>query len=141
MTMRTEYVIGGVLVIALAAGGFLARGMSPAREDTEKGSAEQRTLSVAEKNVRYQKAPELVSPDGYINTHSTRSGQAVPITIGEFKGKNVVLIGIWTYSCINCQRTLPYLKTWHETYGKDGLVIIGVHTPEFAFEKVQANDD
>ena len=133
MTIRAEYVIGGVLVIALAAGGFLARGMSPAREDTEKGSAEQRTLSVAEKNVRYQKAPELVSPDGYINSGGR------PITIGEFKGKNVVLIDIWTYSCINCQRTLPYLKTWYETYEKDGLVIIGVHTPEFAFEKVQAN--
>ena len=91
------------------------------------------------KALVYSKAPELVSPDGYLNTPRLPSGQAGPITIGEFKGKKVVLIDIWTYSCINCQRTLPYLKMWHEKYKDQGLEIIGVHTPEFAFEKVQAN--
>jgi thiol-disulfide isomerase/thioredoxin len=50
------------------------------------------------------------------------------------RGK-VVLVDFWTYSCINCLRTLPYLKAWHEKYRAQGLVIIGVHTPEFAFEK------
>lgn len=81
----------------------------------------------------FPKAPELVSPDAYLNTNGE------PITISQFKGKKVVLIDFWTYSCINCQRTLPYLKTWYSKYEKDGLVIIGVHTPEFAFEHVQAN--
>lgn len=52
----------------------------------------------------------------------------------ELRGK-VVLLDFWTYSCVNCIRTIPYLKRWHETYAKNGLVIIGVHTPEFAFEK------
>jgi cytochrome c biogenesis protein CcdA/thiol-disulfide isomerase/thioredoxin len=54
------------------------------------------------------------------------------------KGK-VVLIDFWTYSCINCLRTLPYLKAWSKKYGPQGLVIIGVHSPEFAFEKLTEN--
>ena len=57
-----------------------------------------------------------------------------PLTIDGLRGK-VVLIDFWTYTCINCIRTLPYLKEWHAKYQDDGLVIIGVHTPEFDFEK------
>ncbi len=57
-----------------------------------------------------------------------------PLTREDLKGK-VVLVDFWTYSCINCIRTLPYLKAWNEKYGKDGFVLIGVHSPEFAFEK------
>ena len=56
----------------------------------------------------------------------------------QLRGK-VVLIDFWTYSCINCLRTLPHLKAWYATYHKDGFVIIGVHTPEFAFEHVASN--
>lgn len=94
---------------------------------------------IAKKAKQYPMAPELVGPDGYINTPRLPSGQAGPITIGEFKGKKVVLIDIWTYSCINCQRTLPYIKAWYEKYKDQGLEIIGVHTPEFAFERVYQN--
>ncbi len=54
------------------------------------------------------------------------------------RGK-VVLIDFWTYSCINCIRTLPFLQTWHQRYADQDLVIVGVHTPEFAFEKVYDN--
>ena len=61
-----------------------------------------------------------------------------PLTNAQLKGK-VVLIDFWTYSCINCLRTLPYLKAWDAKYRKDGLVIIGVHAPEFAFERDPAN--
>ena len=50
-----------------------------------------------------------------------------------------MLIDFWTYSCINCLRTLPHLKSWHEKYSDEGLVIVGVHTPEFAFERVRDN--
>ncbi len=57
-----------------------------------------------------------------------------PLDMVSLLGK-VVLIDFWTYSCINCLRTLPYLKAWYERYHHEGLVIIGVHTPEFAFEK------
>lgn len=85
------------------------------------------------KALIYDKAPEITQADGYINTGGK------PITIGEFKGKKVVLIDIWTYSCINCQRTLPYIRMWYEKYHDQGLEIIGVHTPEFAFEHVLSN--
>lgn len=85
-------------------------------------------MSTDMKEGVYVKAPELVAPHGYINT----AGE--PITLEELRGK-VVLLDIWTYSCINCQRTLPYLRAWHEAYADEGLVIVGVHTPEFAFEK------
>lgn len=61
-----------------------------------------------------------------------------PLYLDSLRGK-VVLIDFWTYSCINCQRTLPYLKGWYEKYKDSGLVIIGVHTPEFEFEKDQGN--
>jgi cytochrome c biogenesis protein CcdA/thiol-disulfide isomerase/thioredoxin len=61
-----------------------------------------------------------------------------PLTPEMLRGK-VVLVDFWTYSCINCLRTLPYLKAWNEKYKESGLVIIGVHTPEFPFEKDEAN--
>lgn len=57
-----------------------------------------------------------------------------PLTADQLKGK-VVLVDFWTYSCINCLRAIPYVRAWAEKYGNDGLVVIGVHTPEFAFEK------
>ncbi|HEU4499094.1 MAG TPA: cytochrome c biogenesis protein/redoxin, partial [Sphingomicrobium sp.] len=61
-----------------------------------------------------------------------------PLTREQLKGK-VVLIDFWTYSCINCIRSVPYVRAWAGRYGKDGLVVIGVHSPEFAFEKDPAN--
>jgi thiol-disulfide isomerase/thioredoxin len=57
-----------------------------------------------------------------------------PLTIAELKG-NVVLIQFWTFACINCQRTLPYIVQWHQQYAEQGLKVIGIHTPEFAFER------
>ncbi|MES2623002.1 MAG: redoxin family protein [Patescibacteria group bacterium] len=79
-----------------------------------------------------KKAPELAGIEGYINT------EGKPITLADYKGK-VVLLDIWTYSCINCKRTIPYIKEWYAKYKDQGFVVIGVHTPEFAFEKVPAN--
>jgi cytochrome c biogenesis protein CcdA/thiol-disulfide isomerase/thioredoxin len=61
-----------------------------------------------------------------------------PLTIRDLRGK-VVLVDFWTYSCINCLRTLPHLKAWYRAYRKAGLVIVGVHTPEFPFEHVVSN--
>jgi cytochrome c biogenesis protein CcdA/thiol-disulfide isomerase/thioredoxin len=61
-----------------------------------------------------------------------------PLTRESLKGK-VVVVDFWTYSCINCLRAIPYVEAWSEKYKNDGLVVIGVHTPEFAFEKDQAN--
>ena len=76
-------------------------------------------------------AEEIASPAGFINTDK--------ITVGELIGKKVVLVDFWTYSCINCQRTTPYLNTWYEKYRDQGLEIIGMHTPEFEFEKKYDN--
>ena len=61
-----------------------------------------------------------------------------PLKRDQLKGK-VVLIDFWTYSCINCLRAIPYVEAWAEKYKNDGLVVVGVHTPEFAFEKDPAN--
>ncbi|MBB5066386.1 cytochrome c biogenesis protein DipZ [Granulicella mallensis] len=61
-----------------------------------------------------------------------------PLTPDSLRGK-VVLVDFWTYSCINCIRSLPYIKAWYAKYKDDGLVVIGVHTPEFPFEKDEAN--
>jgi cytochrome c biogenesis protein CcdA/thiol-disulfide isomerase/thioredoxin len=89
-------------------------------------------FSIEQKQTRYENTPELSSIDGYINTNNK------PITLAELKGK-VVLLDIWTYSCINCQRTLPYINDWYTKYKDQGLVVVGLHTPEFAFEKIQSN--
>jgi cytochrome c biogenesis protein CcdA/thiol-disulfide isomerase/thioredoxin len=74
--------------------------------------------------------PPLSGAVGWLNSP--------PLTPAQLRGK-VVLIDFWTYSCINCLRTLPYLRSWYERYKDRGLVIIGVHAPEFAFEKDQDN--
>jgi cytochrome c biogenesis protein CcdA/thiol-disulfide isomerase/thioredoxin len=63
---------------------------------------------------------------------------SAPLTRESLKGK-VVVVDFWTYSCINCLRAIPYVEAWSQKYKDDGLVVIGVHTPEFAFEKDQAN--
>ena len=61
-----------------------------------------------------------------------------PLTSRVLRGK-VVLVDFWTYSCINCLRSLPYIKAWNEKYKNSGLVVIGIHTPEFPFEKDESN--
>jgi cytochrome c biogenesis protein CcdA/thiol-disulfide isomerase/thioredoxin len=96
------------------------------------GSLVVEEMSLAEKAQRFPLAPEISSPDGFVNTNGK------PITLEELRGK-VVLLDIWTYSCINCQRTLPYLNDWYTTYKEQGLEIVGLHTPEFAFERVLGN--
>jgi cytochrome c biogenesis protein CcdA/thiol-disulfide isomerase/thioredoxin len=76
------------------------------------------------------KAPELTGISDWINS--------TPLTLAGLHGK-VVLIDFWTYSCINCLRTLPHVESWYQAYHQAGLEIIGVHTPEFAFEHDVAN--
>jgi thiol-disulfide isomerase/thioredoxin len=100
---------------------------------TEEKKPQSNFLSAKEKASKFELAPELSTIDGYINTDGK------PITIGEFKGKKAVLLDIWTYSCINCQRTIPYLNDWQTKYADKGLEIIGLHTPEFSFERVLKN--
>ena len=76
-------------------------------------------------------APDLMGISSFINTD--------PFTLEELRGDKVVLIDFWTYTCVNCIRTLPFIKEWHEKYKDAGLVIVGVHAPEFEFEKLEEN--
>jgi cytochrome c biogenesis protein CcdA/thiol-disulfide isomerase/thioredoxin len=78
-------------------------------------------------------APEFVGNERWFNTPGDK-----PLTLSGLRGR-VVLVDFWTYSCINCIRTLPYLKAWDAKYRKDGLTIVGVHTPEFPFEREAGN--
>lgn len=78
----------------------------------------------------YGEAPEFILGGQWFNS--------APLMMKELRGK-VVLVDFWTYTCINCIRTLPYLKNWHQKYKDKGLVIVGVHTPEFEFEKTSEN--
>jgi cytochrome c biogenesis protein CcdA/thiol-disulfide isomerase/thioredoxin len=79
------------------------------------------------------KAPDFTGNQRWFNTPGGR-----PLHLADLRGK-VVLVDFWTYTCINCIRTLPYLKALDERYRKDGLVIVGVHTPEFPFERDAGN--
>jgi thiol-disulfide isomerase/thioredoxin len=78
-------------------------------------------------------APEFVGNERWFNTPGDK-----PLTLSGLRGR-VILVDFWTYSCINCIRTLPYLKAWDAKYRKDGLTIVGVHTPEFPFEREASN--
>ncbi|HEY6885155.1 MAG TPA: thioredoxin family protein [Nitrososphaeraceae archaeon] len=78
---------------------------------------------------QFIKAPEFAQIGGYINTPNNS-----PLTLSSLRGK-VVLVDFWTYSCINCIRTLPHINDWYQKYADKGLVIVGVHSPEFEFEK------
>jgi cytochrome c biogenesis protein CcdA/thiol-disulfide isomerase/thioredoxin len=77
--------------------------------------------------------PEFTDTQRWFNTPGDR-----PITLKSLRG-NVVLVDFWTYSCINCLRTLPYLTAWDKRYRSDGLTIVGIHSPEFPFEKDAGN--
>jgi len=77
-----------------------------------------------------ERPPELVGTGPWLNSP--------PLTLEGQRGK-VVLVDFWTHACVNCVRTLPHLTRWHRQYAAQGLVIIGVHTPEFSFERETAN--
>jgi thiol-disulfide isomerase/thioredoxin len=75
-------------------------------------------------------APEFAGIDNWLNSK--------PLTMAGLRGK-VVLVDFWTYSCVNCIRTLPYVESWYQKYAAEGLVVVGVHSPEFAFEHDTGN--
>jgi thiol-disulfide isomerase/thioredoxin len=85
-------------------------------------------LAIADQKEGYSPAKEIVDPTGFMNVSST-------FTLASLIGKKVILLDFWTYSCINCIRTIPHLNAWQNTYANDGLEIVGMHTPEFEFEK------
>lgn len=100
-----------------------------AKEDMKKQMSAQDDLF----NVNYP-APEFTGIAKWLNLPAGRQVPDKPLTIADLKGK-VVLVDFWTYTCINCIRTLPYVTSWYDKYKDKGFVVVGVHTPEFAFEK------
>src|ERR1051325_10362685 len=99
-------------------------------EQNGSSSAAENLQAIASEDSKagYAPAKEISDPTGFVNTTST-------FTLKSLIGKKVVLLDFWTYSCINCIRTLPYLTAWYQKYRDMGLEIVGIHTPEFEFEK------
>ena len=106
------------------------------------GTMENRSITTMKLNAtkfqqidksQFTKAPEFAQISGYINTPNNS-----PITLSSLKGK-VVLVYIWTYTCINSIRPMPYIDDWNQKYSNNGLVVVGVHSPEFKFEKNYTN--
>jgi cytochrome c biogenesis protein CcdA/thiol-disulfide isomerase/thioredoxin len=98
------------------------------------GAAAQKATSAPESSLpMIGTAPDFTGIADWLNTPNGRAE-----SLASLHGK-VVLVDFWTYSCINCLRTLPHLRAWYSAYHKDGLEIVGVHTPEFAFEHVLGN--
>ncbi|WP_198117419.1 thioredoxin family protein [Massilia rhizosphaerae] len=83
-------------------------------------------IAAASAHASPSAAPEFAGIDHWINS--------APLTMQQLRGK-VVLVDFWTYDCINCQHVLPYVKAWHQQYKDQGLVVVGVHTPEYGFER------
>jgi thiol-disulfide isomerase/thioredoxin len=157
MTLRPFLLVLTLLLIAGAIAaiemGFGAAG--PAEQDDRRASTEDRTGASASeasrlrdaggravqpvsseegmerKETKFRRAEEIAAPAGFINTDG--------VSIKEARGEKVILVDFWTYACYNCQNTQPHLNAWHEEYADDGLLIIGVHTPEFGFERDPAN--
>jgi thiol-disulfide isomerase/thioredoxin len=133
--------LGVAVLAAVAAVAFgLDRGVLTRLSLASTGNLEQRLLDrfhppkpivlTQTIDVSDSAKPDLSGATTWINSQ--------PLTFASLRGK-VVLVDFWTYSCINCLRTLPFIKAWNEKYKDSGLVIIGVHTPEFPFEKDEAN--
>ncbi|WP_333999346.1 cytochrome c biogenesis protein DipZ [Burkholderia gladioli] len=122
----------------MAAGDAMRAAANGASPSADNGSA---MMSAATQSARQNaamlrvSAPALpVEGDAPSLAGATEWLNSPPLTNASLRGK-VVLVDFWTYSCINCLRTLPYVKAWARKYRNDGLVVIGVHAPEFAFER------
>lgn len=115
---------------------------APASDGAVTGSGEVRGAGATGAGLPGVKTPDLPklgdAPDFAGNGHWFNTADGKPLTLAALRGK-VVLIDFWTYTCINCIRTLPYLKAWDAKYRSKGLVIVGVHSPEFGFEKKTSN--
>ena len=129
--MKTEYKTAIILSAVIVAVIGIFSGVLTSIETSQNLLNQEKTLQNLEiqsiDKSKLKKAPILSGISGYINTAPEELQK-------EIEGK-VVLYDIWTYSCINCVRTLPYITEWNEKYSDDGLLIVGVHSPEFEFEK------
>ncbi|PIN82734.1 MAG: thiol-disulfide isomerase, partial [Nitrosopumilales archaeon CG11_big_fil_rev_8_21_14_0_20_33_24] len=131
--MKTEIknaIIFGIVIIIIV--GIISVILSSLNFDTQTTETIHEINSITKiDKSKFKKAPEIIGITHYFNTTPEKLAN-------EIKGK-VVLYDIWTYSCINCVRTLPYIVAWNEKYSDSGLLIIGIHSPEFEFEKIPEN--
>ncbi|MFM2383854.1 MAG: hypothetical protein RIQ72_426 [Candidatus Parcubacteria bacterium] len=121
-----------VIVIICTALAAIAIILSPSKSESQFGGSSSKEEAAQSAHDQKQKGMpyiDIVNPSGFVNTNNQ------PISLKEYIGQKVILVDFMTYSCINCKRTFPYLNSWYEKYRDDGLIIIGIHTPEFAFEK------
>ena len=123
--IKTGLIFGLIIAAGLVMLGIIFSSLDQKSEQST-GFEDIDSLSNMDKS-KFKKAPELVGITNYLNTEQNELNT-------EIKGK-VVLYDIWTYSCINCIRTLPYITAWHDKYSDQGLLVIGIHSPEFEFEK------
>ena len=132
-------VLAGVAAIALGLDTGLLTQLSTASTNSIEQSLLQK-VGLARKTTSTAVAGSDLPVEGNLPelTGATLWLNSPPLTREQLRGK-VVLVDFWTYSCINCLRALPYVKAWAEKYKDHGLVVIGVHAPEFAFEKIEAN--
>jgi thiol-disulfide isomerase/thioredoxin len=110
--------------------GDAGRSGSPERDTGEKQAVSD-AERVANKENEYPKAREITGSTGLINTDG--------VSINDAVGEKVVLLEFWTYSCFNCQNAQPHINALYEEYRNEGLLVVGVHTPEFGFEKDFSN--
>ena len=123
----TKLITPMLLLLGLLAAACSGASLTPtATPDSTAGARSEGTIGGQVGDL----APEFLEIASWINSE--------PLTMAELRGQ-VVLIDFWTYTCVNCIRTFPYLKEWHRKYADKGLVIVGVHRPEFTFEENREN--
>jgi len=125
-TMRRNLALAIALMAIVGATVYL-ESFRPNMVGSGEGTAVKNVANKPVEAALYPKAKEIVDPTGFINTDN--------ITISELIGKKVILVDFWTYLCINCQHTIPYLISWYAKYKDQGFVIIGIHTPELPPER------
>jgi len=122
--IKTAIILGSIIAVAV---GALSIFFSTIETEFESATVSEDGNTLTIDKSKFRKAPDLVGIAHYLNT--------TPEELEKRMEDKVVLYDIWTYSCINCIRTLPYITEWNEKYSDKGLLIIGVHSPEFEFEK------
>jgi cytochrome c biogenesis protein CcdA/thiol-disulfide isomerase/thioredoxin len=111
----------------------IAGDLSGLRGHGARSEAGQREAALGERLPDLGPAPDFTDTQRWFNTPG-----GTPLDLASLRG-HVVLVDFWTYTCINCIRTLPYVEAWYRRYERDGLVVVGVHTPEFPFEREAGN--
>ena len=133
VTERLDQITGHKPRFHVANGSSSCEGSSSTLRVAAHGASQATLLADASMLPALGAAPEFTETEDWFNTPQNR-----PLSLSGLHG-HVVLVDFWTYTCINCIRTLPYLKAWWAAYHKDGLTIVGVETPEFSFEKEASN--